>query len=250
MGTGSRGFDSAAANIRPVTIGAAKLWVMKLRVRLQSMMQHSSGTAPKGWTRTARWLHWGMALAILVEVPVGFAMAWTYLDGARGGPLAWLHLRASQVHHTLGLLLLATTCVRLFWRSRHRAPDLPRNTGASARTVARAVQGLLYLLLLLLPLSGWAALSALGAGAGYPAPQLWFFTHDGFGPGGMVPHIVAPRPWNAPGIIGYGLFAKSHVYMVWAGGALLLLHIGGALKHHFIDRDGVLLRMLGRSAKS
>ncbi|WP_442789677.1 cytochrome b [Novosphingobium sp. SL115] len=115
----------------------------------------------------------------------------------------------------------------------------------AGRVAARGVQALLYALLLLLPLSGWAALSALGAGAGYPAPEMWFFTHDGFGPGGLIPHLVEPRPWNAPGLIGYGLFAKSHVYMVWAGGALLVAHIGGALKHHFIDRDGVLARMAG-----
>lgn len=197
------------------------------------------------WTPTARRLHWGMALALLVEVPAGFAMAWTYLDGARGGPLAWLHLRASQVHHTLGLLLLATVLFRLFWRWRHRAPALPAGTSMAGRVAARGVQALLYALLLLLPLSGWAALSALGAGAGYPAPEMWFFTHDGFGPGGLIPHLVEPRPWNAPGLIGYSLFAKSHVYMVWAGGALLVAHIGGALKHHFIDRDGVMARMAG-----
>ncbi len=213
------------------------------------MTQQNFATASQGWTRPTRWLHWGTALAILVEVPAGFAMAWTYLDGSRGGPLAWLHLRASQVHHTLGMILLLAVFVRLFWRWRNRAPELPASTGAGARFAARSVQALLYALLLLLPLTGWAALSALGAGAGYPAPQMWFFTHDGFGPGGLIPHIVTPRPWNAPGLIGYSLFAKSHVYMVWAGGALLLLHIGGALKHHLIDRDDVLLRMLGKSAK-
>lgn len=200
----------------------------------------------EGWTRTARWLHWGTALAVLVEVPAGFAMAWTYLDGVRGGLLAGLHLRSSQVHHTLGLLLLASVILRLCWRWRHPTPALPAQTSRRGALAARGVQALLYGLLLLLPLTGWAALSALGSGAGYSAPQLWFFTHDGFGPGGMIPHIITPRLWNAPGIVGYGLFAKTHVTMVWAGGALLVLHIAGAVKHHFIDRDGVLKRMLGR----
>lgn len=206
----------------------------------------SPDATPSGWTPTARWLHWGTALAVLVEVPAGFTMAWTYLDGARGGPLAGLHLRTSQIHHTLGLILLLTVVVRLGWRLRHPVPALPSGTSSAARLAARGVQVLLYALLLLLPLSGWAALSALGTGGGYPAPELWFFTHNGFGPDGLIPHIVTPRPWNAPGVIGYGLFAKVHVFMVWAGGALLLLHIGGALKHHFIDRDGVLKRMLGK----
>lgn len=249
MGVGSPGFDSAAAIIRPVTIAGVMLCDRALCVRLRFMKQQIRPEPVPNRTLTARRLHWGMALAIFVEVPVGFTMSWTYLDGARGGPLAWLHLRASQVHHTLGLILLAAAIVRLIWRWRHPAPALSAGTSTAARIAARGVQALLYLLLVALPLSGWAALSALGAGGGYPAPEMWFFTHDGFGPGGLIPHIVAPRPWNAPGIIGYSLFAKSHVYMVWAGGALLSLHIGGALKHHFIDRDGVLLRMLGRSTK-
>lgn len=202
-------------------------------------------SSPANWTRAARWLHWGTALAVLVEVPIGFLMAWTYLDGARGGPLAAVHIRASQIHHTLGLLLLLTTLLRLWWRWQHPAPPLPGAASPLARLGARLVQALLYGLLICLPLSGWAALSALGAGAGFPAPQLWFFTHDGFGPGGWIPHLVDPRPWNAPGPIGYGLFAKTHVYLLWAGGLLLILHVGAALKHHFVDRDGVLRRMSG-----
>lgn len=188
-------------------------------------------------------------MAVLVEVPAGFAMAWTYLDGTKGGPLAWLHVRASQVHHTLGLLLLFCALFRLWWRWRHAAPALPTTTSRAERVAARSVQALLYGFLLLLPLSGWAALSALGAGAGYPEPSMWFLTHDGFGPGGLIPHIVAPRPWNAPGLIGYATFATAHVWMVWTGGAVLALHIGGALKHHLINRDGVFARMAGWRTK-
>lgn len=203
-------------------------------------------STPSGWTRTARALHWGTALAILVEVPAGFAMAWTYLDGVRHGPLAGLHLRASQVHHTLGLLLLASLALRLAWRWRHPAPALPATVGAGAARAARGVQGLLYLLLALLPLTGWAALSALAGGGDYPAPELWLFTHDGFGPGGIVPHIVPPQPWNAPPPLNYGTFAKAHRWLVYGGGVILALHIAAALKHHLVDRDGVLARMLGR----
>lgn len=212
----------------------------------QNMIQRPRST---DWTRTARALHWGTALAVLVEVPAGFAMALTYLDGTKGGPLAWLHLRASQVHHTLGLLLLFCVLFRLWWRRQYSAPALPPSTSRAERVAARSVQAVLYGLLLLLPLSGWAALSALGAGAGYPAPSMWFLTHDGFGPGGLIPRIVTPRPWNAPGLIGYGTFATAHVWMVWAGGAVLVMHIAGALKHHLINRDGVFARMAGWRTK-
>jgi cytochrome b561 len=196
---------------------------------------------PTGWTRTARQLHWGMALAVLVEVPAGFAMAWTYGSKLASGQA--LHLRASQVHHTLGMLILFAVLFRIYWRLTHKAPDLPADTAPWQRISARAVQFLLYLLLLLVPLSGWAALSAMGPGGGYPAPPMWFFGHDGFGPGGMIPRIVEPHPWNAKVLLGYGLFARAHVWMLMAGGVLLALHGLAALYHHFQRGDAVLRRM-------
>ena len=201
--------------------------------------------AVKSWPATLRMLHWGMAIAIAAEVIVGFTMALTFLGAMQGGKVAQLHLRAGQVHHTLGFFLLAAVVWRLVVRLRHAAPADP-DLGVGARIAARAVQGLLYLLMLLLPLSGWAALSALGAGAGYEAPSIWFFTHDGFAPGGMIPHLVVPRPWNAPGLLVYSTFAKFHVYAVYTGAVLLSVHIGAALYHHFWRRDRVLARMAGR----
>lgn len=192
------------------------------------------------WTRTARLLHWGMALAVLVEVPAGFAMAWTYGSKAAGDQA--LHLRASQTHHTLGMLILFAVLFRLFWRWRHGSPTLPPGTPAWQKTAARGTQALLYLLLLLIPLSGWAALSALGAGGGYPAPEMWFFTHDAFA-SGLIPHLVEPHPWNAKVLLGYGLFARAHVYMLMLGGVLVAVHGLAGLYHHFVRRDRVLRQM-------
>lgn len=196
------------------------------------------------WTLTARLLHWGTALAVAVEVPAGLVMTWTYLASTKGGEAAEAHIRASQVHHTLGFMLLAATFARIWWRLRHPAPALPEGTGAASRLASRMVQAVLYALLLVLPLSGWAALSAMAGGAGYAAPSIWFFAHDGFAPGGWIPHIVSPRAWNAPGLLTYGTFARIHVYGAWIGAGALMLHIAGALHHHFVRRDGVLLRML------
>lgn len=196
----------------------------------------------RNWNRTARVLHWTMAGAIFVMIPVGYAMTWTYGAAAKGGPLAQVHLRSSQVHHTLGLFILALAVARLCWRFTHRAPPLPDGVRPLA---PRMVQALLYALLLLLPLSGWAALSALGAGAGYSAPSMWFFTHDGFAPGGLIPHIVSPKPWNAHGVMTYGTFAHAHVWMIWGGGVLLAAHIAAAMWHHVARHDDVLKAMLG-----
>jgi cytochrome b561 len=197
-----------------------------------------------GWTRTARLLHWGMAVAIAVEVPVGFIMAWTY--GSKDSAGQHNHIRASQAHHTIGLLLIAVVLFRLVWRWRHPAPPLPASTPRWQAMLARTVQALLYALLLVIPLSGWAALSSMAAGGGYPAPSIWFFTHDGNGPGGLIPHIAPPVAWNAPTLFNFGFFARTHVYALMFGGALLVLHGSAALIHHFVRRDDVLRQMLGR----
>ena len=62
---------------------------------------------PNSWNRTARGLHWAMAALIVIGVPAGYVMTRTYLAVIKGGPDAALHIRASQVHHTVGLILLA-----------------------------------------------------------------------------------------------------------------------------------------------
>lgn len=193
------------------------------------------------WSRPIRVIHWGVALGILCEVPAGFAMAWTY--AARDAAGVATHLRASQVHHTLGLLILLVVGVRLVVRLRHGSPPVPAGSGQAEAAISRVVQVGLYGLLFLLPLSGWAALSALGAGGGYPAPALWVFAWDGFGPGGLVPHLVPPVPWNAPVLLNYSLFARLHRWGLVLGGVLLALHVVGALKQHFINRNDVLRRM-------
>jgi len=198
---------------------------------------HVSGASVDGWNRIARVLHWGTALAMLAEVPAGFIMSWTYAERTKTP-----HILSSQIHHTLGMLVLLAVAFRIVWRLTHAGPP-PRGANRFERALAAAVQGLLYLLLLAIPLSGWAALSSMAGGGGYPAPEMWFFGVDGFGPHGFIPHIVPPVAWNAPVLLKYGLFARIHVWGLWLGAALLVLHIAGALKQHFVARSDVLVRM-------
>lgn len=202
------------------------------------------GTNTSGWTRVARWLHWGMALAILVEVPAGYVMAYTYAPP--GGENEALHITASQMHHTIGMLVLAAVLFRLGWRFTHPAPPLPDGLGRFERGAAKAVQALLYALLLVIPLTGWAALSSLADVPGFGATHMWFFAHDGFGPDGLIPRIVEPVPYDGPQFFKYSLFGQSHVWLIYFGGALLALHVLAALRHHYLLRDNVLKAMLGR----
>lgn len=194
------------------------------------------------WNSVAKGLHWIIALAILAEVPAGFAMAWSY--GAKDPEGHAWHILMSQIHHTIGLLLIAAVIARIGWRLTHPVPPLPRGTSRAAALLAHAVQAVLYALLLLVPVTGWAALSALAGAAGYPAPEIWFFGHDGFGPGGLIPHIVTPVAYNSPVLFSYGFFAQAHVWLLIGGAFVLTLHVAGALRHHFILKDNVLRRML------
>lgn len=194
----------------------------------------------------ARWLHWGMALAILIEIPAGYVMAYTYAPP--GAPGEALHIAASQTHHTLGLLLLAAVLFRLGWRFTHPAPPLPGGTSATVAFAAHLVQVLLYVLMLAIPLTGYAALSSLADVEGFGPTRLWFFGHDGFGPNGMIPRLVPPVPYDGPQLLGYSLFGPAHRYLIYLGGAVLAVHILAALRHHLALRDNVLNRMLGRQA--
>ncbi len=205
-------------------------------------MQRNGTNDVRSWGRAARALHWAMALLIAVEVPAGFVMSRTY---AQPGTAATWHYWASNAHHSAGLSLLALALARVIVRlvAPHPAP-----IGSKAKQgVARSSHRLMYLLLLLIPLTGWAAVSSLQASAQFPNP-LWVFGIDGFGPGGLVPHIVPPVPWDSASPWRYATFATGHRWLLIAGGALLALHVAAALWHHFHLRDQTLRRMLKDAA--
>lgn len=202
-------------------------------------------TQSAGWTRVARWLHWGMALAILVEVPAGYIMAWTY--GPEGDENMFVHITASQIHHTTGMLIFAAVLFRLGWRFTHPAPPMPADASRLERALAHSVQFMLYGLLILIPITGYSAISTLADVAGFGPTHIWFFGHDGFAPDGMIPRLLPALPYDSPKLLTYSLFGPAHVWLVYFGGALLSLHILAALRHHFVLQNNILRRMMGRN---
>ncbi|MCC5793364.1 MAG: cytochrome b [Chromatiales bacterium] len=183
------------------------------------------------WGAVARGLHWSIALIVAVQIPLGFWMNQVYRQALAGEADFALLLDISLVHHTLGFVMLALVAVRLGWRFSNPAPDLPAALVAWQRWTARLTQGFLYLLLIIFPLSGWAALSAYSGE--FP---IYFFGWD------RVPRLV---PQTEPEVLwSYEFFAWFH-RMGWRIGALLLgLHVAGALWHHFVRRDRVAMRMI------
>ncbi len=187
------------------------------------------------WDGTSKTLHWCMLMAIVITAPAGYVMSSTYGASFKDARALQLHLLASQIHHTLGILVLAAALVwiaRRLIRGRTVAPIEP----ASARAAAGIVHFALFSLLVLLPLTGWAAISALADSAQFGATHLWFFTADHF-----LPRIWQPLPFDDPS--GYARFAQWHIWGLWCGLALVCLHLSAALWHHWRRRDSVLRRM-------
>ncbi|WP_064745964.1 cytochrome b [Lysobacter firmicutimachus] len=166
----------------------------------------------------ARVLHWLMAIMILAMLFVGAGMVASVSERH-----AWL----LALHKPLGIAILALAVLRLALRLWRRPPPLPRELGAAQRLAAQASHWLLYALMLAMPLIGWAMLSA----GGYPVE---------LGGGWRLPPIAPFDP------SGFATLRWLHRTLAYALFALVLLHLGAALHHGLIRRDGVLRSMLWR----
>ena len=173
------------------------------------------------YTGTAIALHWLLALALLTSFSVGLYMA--------DLPLSPQRLKLFNWHKWAGVTIMTLSALRLLWRLTHRPPaDLPMP--AWQQRAAHLTHGALYLLFFAVPLVGWAYSSAAGF------PVVWFGVlplPDFVGPDKALAEAI--KPW--------------HGALAWALAALVVVHIGAALKHHFIDRDGLLTRMWPAGAR-
>ncbi|MBL8199268.1 MAG: cytochrome b [Chromatiales bacterium] len=182
------------------------------------------------WGLVTRGLHWLMAAMVLVQVPLGFLMVEAY-DAWLAGPGDTARvMQLSRAHNTNGFLLLILVLLRLCWRFGNPSPDLPGALQAWQRFVARATHLALYVLLLVFPFSGWAALSAYAG----EFPIFFFGRDDVFR---IVPQGTPGSPFNSD------LFGEIHESCWKIGAVILLLHVSAALWHEYIRRDGVLSRM-------
>jgi len=185
----------------------------------------------KSWGALARGLHWVTVLLILVQIPLGFYM----VDAYETYKVDWaddtVFMRASLWHNTLGFIVLLVVVVRLIWRATNVSPDLPSQLQTYQRWLARLTHGFLYLLLIIYPLSGWAALSAYE----FEFP-IFFFGWD------SVPGIV-PKVAEGAGTFDYPFFADIHKACWRLGAVVLGLHVIAAVWHQWVQKDGVLVRM-------
>ena len=166
-------------------------------------------------------LHWLLAVAVIGAFGVGLYM--TEL------PISPTRLKLYNWHKWAGVTILALSALRLLWRLWRRPPPLPeavlRTMPPWQRAAHHATHAGMYLLFFAVPLVGWAYSSAAGF------PVVWF---------GVVPlpDFVSPDKALAEAI------KPWHGRLAWLLGLLVVVHVAAVVKHQWVDRDGLLWRML------
>ncbi len=179
------------------------------------------------YSAPAMLLHWLLALAIFTSLGVGLYMT--------GLPFSMERLRLYNWHKWAGIVILVLSVLRLLWRLVRKPPALPRDVEAAMphwQLVAyKGTHHAMYALFLLIPLAGWAYTSATG----FPVVLFGIW---------LLPDFVPKDQALAE------LLKTAHAWLAFALIGLVALHIAAALKHHFFDRDGLLLRMLPQRRSS
>jgi cytochrome b561 len=180
------------------------------------------------YSAVAMTFHWVIAALIIANV----ALAWTADELPRSsaaGLMAW--------HKTFGITVLILSLGRLAWRLTHRPPVLNPHLKTWERLLAHVVHWGFYVLMIGLPLTGWALVSASPLIKVYPIDMFGLFHWPAIGPLANLPPAemkAAHETWEEV----HHLLAKVLIY------GLIPLHILGALKHQFLDKDNELGRMI------
>lgn len=169
------------------------------------------------WGRMAQWLHWSVAGLIFALMALGWIAKFTPLSPGKLTLFYW--------HKSLGMLVLALVLVRLGWRARNPAPPLPGNLPKWEPVMAHATHALLYVLMILMPVTGWLINSA----SGIPFKIFWVLP---------LPAITSVSTHLEH------IFEVFHLVLFWVLAIVLLGHIGAALRHHFLLHNSILRRML------
>lgn len=171
--------------------------------------------------------HWIIALLLITNIGLGLYMS----DLPRSDPSK---MEVFQLHKSVGLTVLVLSFLRLGWRLINTVPPLPLGMHPVVAVLARITHIAFYVLIIIIPLSGWTLVSAspLGNGTAYFGlfnwPNLPFFH-------GMARADL--RSYRE-------MLESTHVFLAWTAIVLVPIHVAAALYHQFLRRDDVLRRML------
>lgn len=185
-------------------------------------MSTATETSAARYAKGSVILHWLIALLIALN----YVAAWVSEDMPKE--------QAAQImgnHKAFGITILVLTVVRIIWRLTHPAPPLSESLKAWEAKLAKAAHGLLYLLMLAIPASGWAMSSAWTGGEAINIFGLFGWPGLPFEQSKELAHTLG----------------EGHEVMATAMLVLMAIHVIGALKHQFVDKDrNALARMTMR----
>lgn len=172
---------------------------------------------PEKYGGVAQGFHW--LIAALLFAAIGIAL---YMTDLPKGPEKFEYY---ALHKSFGVTILGLAALRLLWRFMKPPPELPSGMPAWELRAAQLSHFALYALLLAQPIIG-----VLGSwAANFPISVFGLFT---------LPNLTGPSEAMK------GFWNETHSWLGWAFIWLIVLHIAAAVKHHFIDKDNVLTRML------
>ena len=161
-------------------------------------------------------LHWVIALLIVFNFALGLYMADLPLSPHKLQRISW--------HKWAGVTIFLLVALRLFWRATHEVPPPVAGMPRWQHIASVATHHTLYLLMVAAPVSGWLMSSAYGF------QTVWF---------GLVPlPDLLDKSKEVADVL-----KEVHEMLNWGMAMLVLLHLAAAVKHHFIDKDGLLFRM-------
>jgi cytochrome b561 len=174
--------------------------------------------------RVAVGLHWAIAAFIVVNLVLGSFME-SLAPDLRGVMV--------RLHESFGFTVCVLTLVRIAWRLTHRPPPAGRVYAPWERALAIFTHGFLYALMLFMPVTGWLLVSS-----NLRRPMiiygLWM----------LPPYAPLTRiPAGAAKTVMHDNFVLTHTVGAWIFVALIALHVAGALKHQFLDREPLVRRM-------
>jgi cytochrome b561 len=186
-----------------------------MTTRRRSEVSFTPGPPPWRYSALARLLHWLVALLIIFTIALGWRMLFIEKEP---GAEQWFDL-----HRSIGLTIFTLVALRLVWRLAHSPEPLPDDMPGWQRKLAAVTHWLLYLLMVVIPITGYLGASHTKAGV------QWF--------GKVTPRWAEPNHDLADQLF------EIHGTLVWVLVALVALHVAGALKHWLIDKDGTFQRM-------
>ncbi|HLY07007.1 MAG TPA: cytochrome b [Rhizomicrobium sp.] len=188
---------------------------------------------PSRYGAVAMMLHWLIAVLLLVNIAIGLYVAEVMADSDP------MHGAVLQFHKSIGLTVLALSVLRVVWRVVNPAPPLPQAMARGTRVFAHVSHFFLYVLILIIPLTGWLMVSASRSGA--PTnyfgllhwPNLPFFADLALPEKRALHHD----------------FNAAHLYLALSALVLVPIHVAAAFYHRGRE-DDVLSRMVPWSKAS